>query len=326
MSRVRGHHAGMVTALLGACVWVGGCGGQGAGPAPATAQAPVSPPSVASAPTAPPPIATAAPPVTVAAEPPAGQSAESAEGDEHRHRHHGGVLMLVAMSLKDLDLSPDQRALVDKIRTDLLAAMEPARAAGKDLANTLADGVAAGKVDRAKADAAIGKVVAQMQGLHEASRESLNRLHAALSAQERAALIDKVQSHWEKWKEAHGEDEKDDHQHRSGHLLGLVKTLGLSNDEAQKIKASFRDLMKASPQDRKHKEVTDHLQAFATAFKSEKFDAKTLSGANAANGHIVRWGATRRARFLEAAAPVLTPDQRAQLAQMIREGGAREDV
>jgi len=233
--------------------------------------------------------------------------------------------MLVAMSLKDLDLSPEQRAAVEKIRADLLAALEPARAAGKDLASVLADGVTAGAVDRAKADAAIGKLVAQAQGLHVASRESLNRLHAALNAQQRAALVDRIQGHWEKWKEAHGEDEKDDPQHRSGHLLGLVKTLGLSGDVAQKIKANFRELMKGSPQDRKHKEVTDHLQAFATAFKSEKFDAKTVSGASAANGHLVRWGATRRARFLEAAAPVLNPEQRAKLAQMIREGGARGD-
>jgi Spy/CpxP family protein refolding chaperone len=295
-----------IAAMFGVCLTVGGCGG------PANTAAPA---------TAPPPAATRA---TVPS-PQGGQSAELAEGDEHRQRHHGGVLMLIAMSLKDLDLAGDQRASVEKIRTDLLAKMEPARAAGRDVANTLADGVAAGAIDRAKADAGIDKLVTQVQGLNDASRDSLNQLHAVLSAQQRAALVDKLQSHWEKWKEAHGEDEKDDPQHRNGHLLGLVQTLGVTQAEAQKIKTNFHELMKASPQDQQHKEVQDHMQAFASAFKSDKFDAKTLTGANAANGHIARWGATRRARFLEAAAPVLTPDQRAKLAQMIREGANRTD-
>ena len=68
------------------------------------------------------------------------------EGQAHREQHHGGVQSLIVMSLKSLDLTADQQAAVEKIRTDLLASMEPARAAEKDFANTLADGVAAGKV------------------------------------------------------------------------------------------------------------------------------------------------------------------------------------
>jgi hypothetical protein len=71
--------------------------------------------------------------------------------------------------------------------------------------------------------------------------------------------------------------------------------------------------------------VQDHLRVFASAFKGEAFDAKTLTGAKAADGHMARWGATRRTRFLEAAAPVLTPDQRAKLAQTIRERATRAE-
>jgi hypothetical protein len=33
---------------------------------------------------------------------------------------------------------------------------------------------------------------------------------------------------------------------------------------------------------------------------------------------MAKWGATRMERFLEAAAPVLTPDQRTTLADMLR--------
>jgi Spy/CpxP family protein refolding chaperone len=233
--------------------------------------------------------------------------------------------MLISMSLGSLDLSADQHTAVDKIRGDLRTKMEPARAAEKELAKALADGVAAGAVSRAKVDAAIAKLVAQVQALNDASIAALDELHAALDAQQRATLVDNLESHWEKWKDAHGHDEQEERVHRSGHLLELVRELGLSKDQAEKIKAKFHEQMKATPQDHQHKEVQDHLQVFATAFKADAFSAKKLSKAKAANAHMARWGATRMARFLEAAAPVLTPDQRAKLAQDIRERANRLD-
>ncbi len=254
------------------------------------------------------------------------QGGELAEGDEHREHHDAGVLGLVVMSIKDLDLSADQQTAVEKLRAELVSKMEPSRAAGKDFANTLADGVAAGKIDRAKVDVAINKLATQAQGLHEVSLTVLNQLHATLTAQQRAKLVDNLQAHWERWKEAQGRDEADDHQHRSGHLLALVRQLGVTQEQAEKIKASFHDKMKASPQDHAHKEVQDHLQAFATAFKSDTFDAKKLTGAKVANGHIARWGATRRARFVEAATPLLTPEQRTKLAAILRDHANKSET
>jgi Spy/CpxP family protein refolding chaperone len=287
-------------------------------PAPSAAPPPASPAAVAPAATAP---AAAAPSGAQQASPAA--PPEQGEADEHRHHHNGGVIALIAMSLKDLNLAPDQKTAVEKIRTALLAKMEPSRAAGQDLANTLADGVAAGSVDRAKADAAIDKLAAQVQATQGSSLDAMNQLHAVLTPAQRAALIDKLQEHFEKWKEANGHEDQEG-QHRSGPMLGLVKDLSLSQTEAQQIKDSYRNLLKASApaaggQDHQHKEVADHLQAFGTAFKADKFDARSMAGASAAGGHMAKWGATRMARFLEAAAPVLTPDQRAKLAQLIRD-------
>jgi len=329
MTSIRSRRSILAPALA-ACLALAACAGEGATTGSATALPP--PPASAMPPPAPPPmpaapVASAAPaPPPVAAPPPNPTGAEVSEGQDHREQHHGGVMSLIVMTLKDLDLSADQQTAVDKIRTDLLASMEPARAAEKDFANTLADGVAAGKVDRAKVDASISKLVTQVQGGRDASLAALNQLHAALTAQQRAKLVDELQGHWEKWKEAQGHDEADDKQHHAGHLLALVRDLGLTQDQAQKIKASFHDKMKAAPQDHAHKEVQDHLAAFATAFKSDTFDAKKVAGGKAADGHIAKWGATRRARFLEVAAPVLTPDQRTKLAQTIRDHAAKSDT
>jgi len=302
------------------------CGGAAANTGSA-APAPSPPPSASAAPPAPSsapapaPAAASASPAPTA--PPA--SPELAEGSEHRERHHGGVQMLVLMSLKDLDLSADQRASIEKIRSDLVVKMQPARDAGQALSTTLADGVAAGAVDRAKVNVAIDKLVAQVQALHEAAASALDDLHAALNKEQRAKLVDAMKSHWDKWKEAHGRDEADDKEHHAGHLATLVRQLGLTKEEAEKIKASFHGAMKKAPQEHVHKEVQEHLEALATAFKADKFEAKTLKGGKAANGHLARWGATRMARFLEAAAPVLTAEQRTKLAQMIRDRSTKVD-
>jgi Spy/CpxP family protein refolding chaperone len=312
----------MISPALAAAVAIvalAACGGENAN----TAATPPPPPPTSAAPPPPPapaPVASAtASAVPAPPPPPSPQGAEMAEGDEHRAHHERGVLGLVVMSLKDLELTADQQAAVEKIRGDLATKMEPARADGKDLANTLADGVAAGKVDRAKVDASINKLVAEVSSAHDASMAALDQLHAALTSPQRAKLVDEVQDHWEKWKAAHGRDEADDKEHHNGHLLALVRDLGLSADQAQKIKTSFHDKMKAAPQDQAHKEVQDHLKAFATAFKADTFDAKKLSGGKAASGHMAKWGATRMARFVEVATPVLTPDQRTKFAQLIRD-------
>jgi Spy/CpxP family protein refolding chaperone len=328
MTSIRTRRSALAPALA-ACLALAGCAEQGAATGSATA---LPPPPAATMP--PPPPATASPPPVAAAPtappeaapPPNPTGAEVTEGQEHREHHHGGVLGLIVMSLKDLDLTADQQAAVEKIKTDVLASMEPARTAEKDFANTLADGVAAGKVDRAKADAAITKLVTQVQASHDASLGALNQLHAALTPAQRAKLVDEVQGHWEKWKEAHGKDEADDKQHHPGFMLALVREVGLSQDQADKIKASFHDKMKAAPQDHAHKEVQDHLAAFGTAFKADTFDAKKVAGGKAAGGHIAKWGATRRARFLEAAAPILTPDQRTKLADTIRDHAGKSET
>jgi Spy/CpxP family protein refolding chaperone len=244
-------------------------------------------------------------------------SAESTDAAEHRHHHHGGIGMLIGMSVRDLDLSAEQKTAVEKIRTDMQPKMASARAASRDLSNLLADGVSAGSVDKAKVDKAIDKLVTQTRAMQAASQDALGKLHAVLTPPQRAALVDKLGENWEKWKAAHGQDEKEEKENKTGYLLSLVRELNLSQDEATKIKAAFQAKMKAAPQEHEHKEVQEHLQKFGTAFKADKFDPKAVSSEKA-DAHMAKWGATRRAMFLEAAAPVLTADQRTKLADKIR--------
>lgn len=274
---------------------------------------------------------------------------------EHRARvHHGGVAMLIALSIRELDLTADQKAKVEQIRTDLHAKLEPAHAAGKELSGVLADGVAAGAVDRAKADAAIEKLVGAVEQIQAATQDALNQLHAALTPAQRAQLVDKVQARAAKWHEEHGDDGHAGAHHGPPRQGGFGHDLGLTDDQKEKIRANLKAMMPQGgpgggsgggdghgaggsgggggpgaggghgPGGHDHHEMEEHMQAFATAFKSDTFDAKTLGpGGGRAAGHMARFGATHMARWCEAAAPVLTPEQRTKLSASIRDHGSQ---
>jgi len=230
--------------------------------------------------------------------------------EHHRHHHHGGVTLLIAMSLDTLGVSPEQKAAVEKIRRDLHARMEPARAAEQSLLVTLADGLAGGAIDSAKVDAAVGQLSSAAAGVNDASTDALNQLHAVLTPPQRVALVDKLEAHWSVWQKANTEE--------SDHLAQLTVELGLAPDQVDRIRVSLPEGMKVVPRF-DAQEVSAHIQAFCDAFKAPTFDAKTLTTGGAATAHMVGWAGAHMARFIESVGPALTPDQRAKFAQLLRQ-------
>ena len=241
--------------------------------------------------------------------------------EHHRHHHHGGVTMFIAMSLDTLAASPEQRAAIERIQGDLFQEMEPARAAEATVLQTLADGIAAGTIDAAKVNAALAQLTAASSSLHEAAAEALNQLHAVLTPEERAALVDKVEAHWAIWQQANGDEAPASAggPPSGGHLQALTAELGLTPDQIEKIRANESAAAKESPVKPDPQKIEAHLQAFGAAFRGDTFDARSLSTGAGANAHLASWGATRMAIFFESVSPVLTPDQRAKLAERVRE-------
>jgi Spy/CpxP family protein refolding chaperone len=237
--------------------------------------------------------------------------------EHHRYHHHGGVTLLIAMSLDTLGVSPEQQAAVEKIRMDLHARMEPARTAEQNLAAMLADGLAAGNIDTAKVDAAVAQLTGVAATVHDASADALNELHNALTPPQRAALVDKVESHWAVWQAANA-DETGPTSPSGGQLALLATDLELTPDQVDKIRAGLGVAMKGLPR-LDPQEIEASLRAFDDAFVSERFDAKLLTTASGANAHMVGWGAAHMARFVETVSPLLTQEQRTQLAQRIHE-------
>jgi Spy/CpxP family protein refolding chaperone len=238
--------------------------------------------------------------------------------DYHRHHHHGGVILFISMAIDTLGLDPAKKAQVEKIQSELHAKMAPARDAEHDLLSILADGVATGKIDTAKVDAAIAKIASASAGIHGATADALTQLHDALSPVERGALVDKVKAHWEVWHQVNV-DEKAGSTEKGTPLAKLTALLALTPDQVDTIsKTLSADVPVTPPSD--PKAVNAYIQAFATAFTADKFDARSLSTtATASAGHLARHGGARMARFYEAVTPVLTPDQRAKLSAHLRE-------
>jgi Spy/CpxP family protein refolding chaperone len=315
--------------LVGAGAFAAACGGENATNAPAvTPSASAAPPPAPSAATsAPAPSASAPAPPASAASAPAAPSPEDEEvsadlSEYHRHHHQGGVTMFIAMSLDSLGVAPDQAVKIEKIQGDLFAKMEPAHAAEQKVLNLLADGIAAGKIDEAKVKGAIDGVKTASIGVHDAAVQSLNELHAALSPEQRAALVDKVEAHWEVWKSSNNQEEAAGNEAHPGHLDRVAKDLGLTADQVTQVRAAFSESVKKHPLKFDASQVDTHLQEFSTAFKSDKFDAKALKHGPFAHQHLAVWGAWRMAHFYEAVGPVLRPEQRAKLSAEMKEHAA----
>jgi Spy/CpxP family protein refolding chaperone len=268
---------------------------------------------------------TQSPPVLAQASIAAGTVATDEEGlstelnAQHRH-HHAGFAGFLMMAVETIGVTPEQQAGIDKIKADFRAKMQPVRDANGSVIQVLADGIASGTIDTAKVDAAVAAVTAASGAVHPATVDVLNQLHAVLRPEQRTALVDKVEAHWSMWKEANAGDQATDNSRPDGHIARLASEIGLTSDQVEKVRASLAGTTRGSFDPA---EAEAHTKAFATAFAADAFDASTLSSGASAGARISSWGATRMAHFYEALSPVLTADQRAKVAERLRQHASK---
>jgi len=265
-----------------------------------------------------------------ASTPPPATAATAASDDEssalmenHRY-HHGGVARFIAMSLDTIGVSPEQRSAIERIQADLRVEMQPVHEAERDLLVTLADGLGGTGFDAAKIDDAVGRVSLAATGVHDAAAKTLNELHDVLTPGQRLALVDKVEAHWAVWRDENDSDGAPLVRPDRGHLAALTNELGLTPDQVEKIRSRLADSGKSvKPLDRQ--EVVAQLHGFGAAFCADNFDARTFGTKLPTDTRLVGWGAGHLARVVETMSPILTPAQRATLAQTLR-GHADDSV
>jgi Spy/CpxP family protein refolding chaperone len=237
--------------------------------------------------------------------------------DHHRH-HHGGVSQFIALSIETLGVSPDQKAKLQAVQDQLKGQIEPAHQASRQLITIVADGVAAGQVDRAKVDAQLAVLASAAATASDASTTALNQLHSILDQGQRAALVDKVEANWHIWRDVNHE-EKAGSPDRNDRLADFAQDTGLSADQTSKIAAALAAAGDDPASQLDPAEMDQYLKTFRSAFVGDTFDAKSLGSANQMSAHVARAGAGRMAHFYEVVTPLLTPDQRTKVAGHLRD-------
>jgi Spy/CpxP family protein refolding chaperone len=236
---------------------------------------------------------------------------------EHRH-HHLGFAGFVMMAVDTLGTSSEQEMALNKIRGEFDKKLKPLGDANASVGIALADGIAAGTIDKTKVDMAVARAVAMVGDSHSNVDEELTELHDVLRLEQRFSLVDKVDAEWTLWKEANALDQAAESAKPDGHLGHVANDVGLTTDQVAKARAAI-DAAKGAKESFDPAGDDAHMKAFATDFVGDKFDPRKAPRTAAENARLLSWGLERTVRFYEAIAPILTPNQRAQIADELRE-------
>jgi hypothetical protein len=258
-----------------------------------------------------------------AAEQAADERAEGELREHHQYQHRGGVMQFIAMSLDTVGESDDERPQVLKVQRDLYACMAPAGEILLRLHLTVADGVAIGAVDLAKVDGIIGQLDAAGDPVRDCSVAALNQLHAILSPEERTELADKVEANLDVWEQVNSPEAQVGRGPRD-RLGRLARQVELTPDQVDRAAAALHTALSGQTDRYDRSNLGADVQAFADTFAEESFDARGTT--RYANPHLAAHGATRMVIFYETVTPLLTPAQRATLADQLRARAANHST
>ncbi len=251
----------------------------------------------------------------------AGIEQDDREHAGKRHRRGPGA-MVVSTALEELDLSAEQRTQIQ----GLFQKGKPSdddRAEHEAMAQTLADAVRAGKIDVA---AFAGKEMGRPDK-RAAFAADLDTLHAILSADQRKELVAALRQRAPQGP-PEGESDGDRNEAKTpgrrgpgGPLGFLLRGIELSDDQKVSIQKALTDAGFGPKDGKDHKGRPDHadikakIQAVMDAFVKEEFKAADVlpERPEGASPH-------RMLEALAVAVPLLTAEQRGELADRIERG------
>jgi Spy/CpxP family protein refolding chaperone len=218
--------------------------------------------------------------------------------------------------LDELDLKPEQRATLERLKKEQHGRMAPVRKARHDLMEAVADGVQAGNVDVVKLTPQIDALTQSVEATKPGLQEALNEAHRTLTPAQRSKLVAELSEHGPGALALGGEDMG------KGPAAMFMKRmgdeLGLTTAQRQAIRTKLEGERSA------HRAGRDAIRAkwqtMAKAFETPDFDAKRLDiGGDATT--LVRTHSTGMIRTLNQVLPELTPEQRTKAATAMRSHG-----
>ena len=231
-------------------------------------------------------------------------------------------------AIQGLDLREDQKVSLDKIA----AAMSPAEHAGeldprkemKELHGVLVAGVKEGKIDRAKIDARLQSMDRATAARRQREMTALNDVHGMLEPAQRAAAAAKVRENESKREarmKAHDRPDRSDAGHLNMTRLKFEhygKDLKLDAEQEKKFQAILpKDDAPARPREDTKKES----EAILAAFEKDGFDARRFEPKESIDKRMAPFLET--AAFFDKLLPILKPEQRTALAEMLEKAEDR---
>ena len=221
---------------------------------------------------------------------------------------HGGRRMF-ERALEQLELRPEQQQAIDQLKAEAEKRHEPVKAAKRELMNAAADQVEAGKIDRCELDPKIEKVAAAKAQAHPEDRAAFEKLHSILDKQQRTTFVDSLKRSWEARRQAHDPTRLADK---------MARELGLTEEQKGKVQQILSGLREITEALGTHEEHGERWSRVLEAFKGDRFVLDEVAPAEDVAAMMTRkmaghlWAA-------EALLPVLDKDQRALLAQKLRD-------
>lgn len=259
------------------------------------------------------------------------------EGQGHRkglHGKHGmhGPDNLLRAALHELELTEAQETTINNAIEKLREGEPPKKPA---MFAALAEGVRAGSIDKAAIEAKLGKDGA-MEEHRARMAEALSTLHATLTKEQRRELVDAIAAKMDEkgprggkgdWDgKGHGGKGKHggrgDHGMKGGPLGLMLRDLNLTDEQQAKIDQALEANRPSEADREEKKEAFEAMRAEGKArlqsFAADSFDAKAFlaeGGKMGPKAHL-----DRMITSLAAIVPVLTPEQRATLADRLEKG------
>jgi Spy/CpxP family protein refolding chaperone len=254
---------------------------------------------------------------TVSSEPP--QTADTATTKAPVAVNAHGPVKLFGDALGDVPLTAAQRTQIEQLATDAETRHADAHAARKDLMTALATQVQAGQIDRAALQPKIDALVAAMQKAQPGDRAAFEQLHAILGPQQRTAFVDAVKARIG----AHMGEVHEKHP-----MKQWAEDLKLTDDQRAQIKSAIMQHMQAAREaggPRDFAQAKHQGEAVMAAFEQDRFVMDEVSPPRDVQAQVGKM-AGRVLGLVEAALPVLTPEQRVLAAQKLVERADSLDI
>lgn len=214
-----------------------------------------------------------------------------------------GPEQFILQALSQLQLRPEQTQALQELRSSLEGSDTVVENAQGDLLSALADQLAAGRVDRNALQPQINALVEAVQEASPAMRGFLEELHSILDPAQRAQLANAIQQAMQAGAQPDSSRQMVD---------ALASQLGLSEQQKGQILASMEQSRPMAEQGQQQ------LARLLEAFKADQFSVDQVIPQTEVPAHAEEM-AEGTVSMIDTLARTLTPEQRARLADTVRQ-------